>query len=82
MALFTKKPKVVEAVQWNGDNLAEFQKLLGETEVYTDDEGGLIVNLPQGRMFVTRSHWVVKDPSEDTLIMSDFNLKLRYKAKK
>jgi len=82
MALFTKKPKVVEGIQWNGDNLAEIQKLVGRTEACTDEEGGLIVTLPQGRMYVTRSHWVLKDPSEGVLILSDFHLKLRYKAKK
>jgi len=83
MAKFTKKPKVVDAVQWDGTNLKEIQDLIGENNASSDGTGGLIVNILRGSMFVTKGNYVVKEHEYDEhLILSEFKFKLLYSPKK
>lgn len=83
MAKFTKKPKVIEAVKWNGENFLEVQKLVGCTGCDTDYQGGLIINMHRGSMFVSKGHFVVLEcAGEEPFILSEFRFKLLYSPKK
>lgn len=82
MAKFNKKPKVVDAVQWNGDNFKEIQDLVGPLQaIYS--EGDLLIILHRGSMFITKGHYIVKESKDDEpLIFSEFKFNLLYTPKK
>ena len=83
MAKFTKKPQVVDAVQWNGKNLKEIQKLIGADNASSDGAGGLIVKILRGSMFITKGNYVIKEPEYDEhSILSEFKFNLEYSPKK
>lgn len=58
---FRKKPVVIEAVQWNGDNLQEVGKLGGareyEQDFMSDD---LIIHTLEGDMKAGKTDWIIK----------------------
>ena len=83
MAKFTQKTKVVDAVQWTGDNFTAIQKLLGVTNCAIDRNGGLIVHMRYGAMFVTKGNFVVvAEKDDEPLIFSEFKFNLAYSPKK
>lgn len=67
---FRKKPVVVEAMQWNGDNGAEMLRWAGNsfTAVDTEDAGDnpeitadLFVNANGVHIGIVTGEWVIKD---------------------
>lgn len=82
MAKFTKKPMVIDAVQWDGTNFPSVQKLVGATSCL-EDSNGLIVLMHRGSMFVSKGHYVVvEEKNDEPLILSEFKFKLLYSPKK
>ena len=63
---FIKKPVVIDAVQWNGDNLGEVFDGLGLQEanlksVYESANGGLLyIRTLEGKMHADRGDWIIK----------------------
>lgn len=55
---FRKKPVVIEAVQWQGDNLHELIAFIGEH--LRTDASGLIINTLEGQMFASPGDWIIK----------------------
>lgn len=54
MKRYRKKPVVIEAVQWTGDNLAEVAALLQIDKVDLDNESGKSSTDPDALLFVIR----------------------------
>jgi hypothetical protein len=70
MAKFRKRPVVVEAVQWTGDNLDEI-KAFGGADIVVDSEHPIIVKTANGLVALGRHAWLVRDPtSGDTWPMA------------
>jgi len=60
---FRKKPIVIEAVQWKGDNIGEILLLSQEggrdvAEDFTGD--GLTINTLEGNMIANLHDWIIK----------------------
>ncbi len=80
---YTKKPKVVEAVQWKGDNLKEVQDLIGDDFAGCDDDGRLTVVMPFILLFVIKGTYiVVEDKDDDFLVLSESKFNSSYSPKK
>ena len=57
---YRKKPIVVEAVPWLGDNLEEITELVGPGDLSFDDEGRLEVWTLEGWVFCPVGHLIIK----------------------
>lgn len=55
---FRKKPVVIEAVQWLGNNLPELIAFIGERP--PTDASGLFINTLEGQMFASPGDWIIK----------------------
>lgn len=71
MTLFRKKPVVISAVQWTGQNLTDIKTFVGDTLTYTLTEGvwqqgvglpnvQLQIRTLEGDMHVSIDDWVIK----------------------
>lgn len=61
MPKFRKKPVVIEAVQWRGDNLSEIAALGGVTEFgqeFLDD--ALMIKTLEGEMRADEGDWIIR----------------------
>ncbi len=61
---YRKKPVVIEAIQWNGNNLSELRQFLADDNLYFFDEsrvkGGLIVKTLEGENSASLGDYIVK----------------------
>ena len=58
---FRKKPVVVDAWQWNGQNLQEIAKLGGAREYEQDFLGDeLVIHTLEGGMTTQKGHWIIR----------------------
>ena len=74
MAKFRKKPVVIEAIKWTGNNLKEILKFQGQSvttpDYQTQDrfydyeksikENGLIIKTLEGQHIATIDDWIIK----------------------
>lgn len=58
MALFRKKPVIIEAVQWNGRNEMEIARFIGGNLEMDDD--GLLIHTLEGTMKASVGDYVIK----------------------
>lgn len=58
MALYRKKPVIVEAVQWNGRNEMEIARFIGGNLEMDDD--GLLIHTLEGTMKASVGDYVIK----------------------
>ena len=58
---YRKKPVVIEAVQWDGDNLDEVVALGGvDTSIGTPQAHQLAILTPEGTMFGSKGDWIIR----------------------
>lgn len=58
---FRKKPVVVDAVQWTGNNLTEIIKFIGASQVSSSFlEGDLTIPTLEGEMRASVCDWIIK----------------------
>lgn len=58
---FVKKPVVIEALQWTGNNHNEMAAFLGESKGVTDkDRDALIIFTLEGAMTALKGDWIIK----------------------
>ena len=57
---FRKKPVVIEAIQWNGENKTEIIFFINETSFFSE-EGILFIDTLEGKMKASISDWIIKD---------------------
>ena len=58
---FRKKPVVIEAVQWVGDNLSEIQKFYKPDNFLVGDE--IVIGTLEGNMRASKGDWIIKGVS-------------------
>lgn len=66
---FRKKPEVVEAVQWNGENRKEIISFMGGDPILSPIQDGNKLHMPTstGSREALPGDWIVKRPYADTL---------------
>jgi hypothetical protein len=59
---FRKKPVVIEAVQWTGDNAKEIRDFLQLTDVARWYDGTLVFRIEtlEGQMTASKGDWIIK----------------------
>lgn len=64
MPKFRKKPVVVEAIQWNGDNFNEICNFVGEDLEYNANGTGkpqeLIIHTLEGEHYALINDWIIR----------------------
>lgn len=61
MAQYRKKPVVVEAEQWNGENSTEMQSLISKKGYIVKNDGSFHIPTNYGDMTFLRGDWLVLD---------------------
>lgn len=57
MAKFRKKPVIIEAIQWTGNNLEEIKDFIG---YYEYDKKNLIIHTLEGKMIAQVNDWIIR----------------------
>lgn len=57
---YRKKPVVIEAVQWTGDNIDEIAKFLGHRNFSHDERDGLRIHTLEGTHNATVTDQIIK----------------------
>ena len=69
MPTFRKKPVIIEAIQWTGNNLQEIIAFLGDSNIQNDKNhyleesrlpGGLIIKTLEGEHQAAIGDWIIK----------------------
>lgn len=58
MSKFRKKPVVIDAVQWAGDNLSEIQRFYRSEGILIGDQ--IVIRTLEGPMFADIGDWIIK----------------------
>lgn len=57
---YRKKPVVVDAVQWNGENKIEMCHFIGIAGFFIDENGDLIIRTLEGNMHASVGDYIIK----------------------
>ncbi len=57
---YRKKPVVIEAVQWNGNNVDEVMSFIKNVAAYNVEFGTLDISTLEGTMTASMGDWVIK----------------------
>jgi hypothetical protein len=57
---YRKKPVVIEAVQWTGDNVIEMYQFTGIKSIKVSNSDELIVHTLEGDMVASNSDYIIK----------------------
>ena len=57
---FRKKPVVIEAIQWDGNNKIEIIKFTEKKVIFTFKENYLIIPTLEGQMKANKGDWIIK----------------------
>lgn len=60
MPKFRKRPVVIDAIQWNGKNVAEVSAFLAGSTARFDDSGGLKIPTREGEMLASIGDWIIR----------------------
>jgi hypothetical protein len=60
MPKFRKKPVVINAMQWTGDNVTEIMDFLDGRNVSHDAETGLIIHTLEGNHHASIGDWIIR----------------------
>lgn len=60
MAKFRKKPVVIEAVQWTGDNLSELQSFVPKEHWHNKLSEPMGIKTLEGVMTISEGDWIIK----------------------
>ena len=75
---FRKKPVVIDAIQWSGENFDEV-KLLGKgIFVNTTDPSSLTIQTLEGVMQAIKGDWIIKGVKGETYPCKDDIFKMTY----
>ena len=81
MTKFKKKPTIIEAIQYTGDNIDEISQVLGVLSVINYGESFLIHTL-EGNMKVNPGDWVIKGIKGEFYPIKNEIFKLTYEKVK
>ena len=77
MAKFRKKPTIVEAIQWNGNNLDEVIAFLG-TKTYGEFAGSVLVETPKAILLAAIGDWIIKGADGEFYLCSHGDFEMTY----
>ena len=60
MEKYRKKPVVIEAVQWTGENIKEVLDFMNWRNAAHDDEIGLMIHTLEGNHYASPGDWIIK----------------------
>lgn len=61
MPKFRKKPVVIEAIQWTGENKEELLEFCNSLNTYeTKDDTTIIINTLEGDMVLSKDAWLIR----------------------
>lgn len=60
MPKFRKKPVVIEAVQWTGENVQEIMDFMAWRNAAHDDRTGLMIHTLEGNHHANPGDWIIK----------------------
>jgi hypothetical protein len=61
MKKYRKKPVVIEAIQWTGDNVDEIKEVCEfHSYISPEDENTLIIKTLEGNMKCEKGSWIIK----------------------
>lgn len=61
MPLYRKKPVVIEAVQWTGDNLREIKEFMEVDSVpYNAQKDSFLIKTLEGNHEASKGDWIIK----------------------
>ena len=58
--LYRKRPVVVEALQWTGDNLVEMMLFVGDDNAAYTERGGLVIHTLEGDHQATVGDYIIE----------------------
>lgn len=62
--LFRKKPVVIQAIQWNGNNDVEVMDFMGRKSL-AKERGKLVISTLEGEMQVSKMDWIIRGIQEE-----------------
>lgn len=67
MAKYRKKPVVIDAIQWTGDNIEDVFTFMGDTEPlymgeFPDADDIIGIDTLEGLMVAKKGDWIIKEP--------------------
>lgn len=57
---YRKKPVIIEAIQWTGNNLSELRKMRGFNDVHTCFSGALIIKTLEGLHHASIGDYIIR----------------------
>ena len=60
MEKYRKKPVVIEAVQWTGENIREVLDFMEWRNVAHDATSGLTIHTLEGNLYASPGDWIIK----------------------
>ncbi len=58
---YRKKPVVIEAVQWNGNNVDEVMSFIKNVPAYNVEFGTINISTLEGTMAASMGDWIIKE---------------------
>lgn len=59
MARFRKKPLVIEAFQWHGEEVAGFERICVGKDELSNDHYNLVIPTLEGTMYAVEGDWII-----------------------
>jgi hypothetical protein len=57
---FQKKPVVIDAIQWTGENIKELMDFMNWRNASHDDRTGLVIHTLEGNHTASVGDWIIK----------------------
>jgi len=57
---FRKKPVVIEAIQWKGDNWEELEEFRSERHTVANPDGTLTIETLEGNHIANKRDWIIR----------------------
>lgn len=58
--IYVKRPVIIEAVQWTGDNVREIKEFVTPIAEYLEDENTIIIHTLEGDMKAEINDYIIK----------------------
>lgn len=58
--IYVKRPVIIEAVQWTGDNVREIKEFVTPIAEYLEDENTIIIHTLEGEMKAEINDYIIK----------------------
>ncbi len=77
---YRKKPVVIEAMQWNTDNIEVIQEFMNFKAIYLGNDNQVGINTLEGLMAANKNDWIIKGVMGEIYPIKDHIFKETYEA--